>query len=254
MNMSYNLKNTAAALLIFLLLITAGCGTSGDNLNAERRQAAEPIGLDWQEVQDTPGPEAWAGLPIDAEIISEQQMEAFGGIGLTFFTLPGDEDYVYAALASSGGHYNLGPAGTYNYRSPEDLTAAVPQLFAGPTLKITGGLGANLSLSSYYTIDESGIPSGVLQVSTGHTREADVDRDGIPEVVSAHGTPMTAYIYRWHNGHAEEAFLNDALQADSVMLRDDLIYEASDLGESKAREYMLIPEGLIPAQPEGGGR
>ncbi|MNE73298.1 hypothetical protein D3C80_1693000 [compost metagenome] len=86
-------------------------------------------------------------------------------------------------------------------------------------------------------------------MDTGHTREADVDRDGSIEVVSAHGTPMAAYVYRWHDGHAEEAYLNDALQADSVVLRDDLIYEAADLGESAAEEYRLTSEGLILQTP-----
>lgn len=240
------LYQITAVLLAPLILITAGCGASVGHPDARSLQTPEPIKLDWQEVQATLRPEAWAGLPAEAKVISEQHLEAFGGIQLTFFTKPGDEDYVYAALESSGGHYNLGPAGTYNYRSPGSIIADVPDLFNGAALKITGGLGANLSLSSYYTIDESGTPAGVLQVSTGHTREADVDGDGIPEVVSAHGTPMTAYVYRWHNGHAEEAFLNDVLQADSVMLRDDLVYEASNVGESEAREYRLTPEGVIP--------
>ncbi|MNI89160.1 hypothetical protein D3C73_1465300 [compost metagenome] len=89
----------------------------------------------------------------------------------------------------------------------------------------------------------------MLLVDNGHASEKDVDRDGSPEVVSAHGTPMTAYLYRWHNGHAEEASLNDALQADSVVFRDDFIYEASDFSASGVREYRLIPEGLIPVQP-----
>lgn len=212
-------------------------------------QAAGLVRLNWQEMKDIPKAEAWAGIPSDAVTISGQWLENFGGIQITFYTKPGDEDYVYADLGTSKGHYSLGPVGTYNYRKPEDITAEVSSLFTGLKLKITGGLGANLSLSSYYSIDDTGTPAGVLQVGTGHTREADVDRDGSPEAVSAHGTPMTAYIYRWHNGHAEEAYLNDVLLADSVVLREDLVYEASNRGESEVREYQLIPEGLIPAMP-----
>ncbi|WP_310830289.1 WD40/YVTN/BNR-like repeat-containing protein [Paenibacillus pedocola] len=212
-------------------------------------QASGLIRLNWQEMKDIPKAEAWAGIPSDAVTISGQWLENFGGVQITFYIKPGDEEHVYADLGTAKGHYSLGPVGTYNYRKPEDITAEVSSLFTGLKLKITGGLGANLSLSSYYTIDEAGTPAGVLRVDTGHTHEADVDRDGTPEAVSAHGTPMTAYIYRWHNGHAEEAGLNDALHADSVMLRDDLIYEASDMGESEGGEYQLIPEGLIPAMP-----
>ncbi|WP_341346431.1 hypothetical protein [Paenibacillus sp. FSL H3-0469] len=248
--MSLILKHIFTVLLAPLMLINAGCGSSADTLPAENTQVTEPVKLDWQEMQPTLKPEAWAGLPSDAEIISDQHLEAFGGIRLTFFTKPGDEDYVYAGLESSAGSYFLGPSGTYNYREPGDSTAAACVLFDGVALKITGGLGANLSLSSYYNIDALGIPAGVLQVSTGHTREVDVDRDGSTEVVAAHGTPMSAYVYRWHNGHAEEAYLNDALQADSVMLRDDLVYETADLGESQVMEYRLIPEELIPVDAE----
>lgn len=202
------------------------------------------IALDWQEVKQLPPAEAWTGIPADAMTVSVQRLKNLGGAAITFYTRPGDEDFVYADLRISSVHYRLGPAGTYNYRKPEDLGAAVVSLFNGKALKITGGLGANSTLSNYYTIDEAGVPTGMLRVDTGHTNEADVDRNGSAEVVSAHGTPMTAYVYRWHDGHAEEAYINDALQADSVVLRDDLIYEAADLGNPEVKEYQLTPEGL----------
>lgn len=207
------------------------------------------ITLDWQEAKLPPQAEESAGIPAGAETVSVQRLKGFGGTEITFYTLPGDEDYVYANLRTSGAHYSLGPAGTYNYRKAEDLNAAAVSTFNGIAIKITGGLGANSTLSSYYTMDKARIPAGILQVDTGHTHEADVDRDGNAEVVSAHGTPMAAYVYRWHDGHAEEAYLNDALQADSVVLRDDLIYEAADVGESEAEEYRLTSEGLILQTP-----
>lgn len=219
-------------------------------LPPDHTQLEAIITLDWQEAKLPPQPEAsLTGIPSDAETVSVQRLKDFGGTEITFYTLPGDEDYVYADLRTSGAHYSLGPAGTYNYRKAEDLNAAAVSAFNGIAIKITGGLGANSTLSSYYTIDKAGIPAGILQVDTGHTHEADVDRDGSAEVVSAHGTPMAAYVYRWHDGHAEEAFLNDALQADSVVLRDDLIYEAADVGDSAAEEYRLTSEGLILQTP-----
>ncbi|WP_157643525.1 hypothetical protein [Paenibacillus camerounensis] len=205
---------------------------------------------DWQVVKRLPQAEGWSGIPADAETVSVQRLEDFtAGIAITFYTLPGDEDYVYADLGTATAHYSLGSVGTYNYRKPEDLKAAGVSVFNSRILKITGGLGANLALSSYYMIDEAGVPAGILLVDTGHTREADIDRDGTAEVISAHGTPMTAYVYRWHDGYAEEAYLNDALQADSVVLREDLIFEASDLGESEVTEYRFTPEGLIRQHP-----
>lgn len=215
----------------------------------DRTQPEAMIALDWQKVKQSPLAEAWTGIPADAMTVSVQQLKDFGGAAITFYTRPGDEDFVYADLGISSVHYRLGSAGTYNYRKPEDLKAAVVSFFNGKALKITGGLGANATLSNYYTINEAGVPTGMLRVDTGHTNEADVDRNGSTEVVSAQGTPMTAYVYRWHDGHAEEAFINDALQADSVVLRDDLIYEAADFGNPEVKEYRLAPEGLIRQQP-----
>ncbi|AIQ49430.1 hypothetical protein R70723_28765 [Paenibacillus sp. FSL R7-0273] len=250
----------ALALLASLLLLTAGCGSSGSSNNAEDSHinssavSASAQGAvitpDWQEVKQLPQAEARPGMPADAVTVSVQRLKDFGGgITVTFYTLPGDEDYVYADLSTAAAHYSLGSIGTYNYRKPENLIAEAVSVFNSRMLKITGGLGANSALSRYYTIDEKGVPEGVLLVDTGHAREIDIDRDGAAEVLSAHGTPTAAYVYRLYEGHAEEAYINAALQADSVVLRDDLIFEASHLGHADVQEYRFTPEGLIRQHP-----
>ncbi|WP_150271403.1 hypothetical protein [Paenibacillus tepidiphilus] len=222
---------------------------SAGNTHPKSREMAsvEMIPLDWQPA-GIPSVSSVDGLPAGAAVISEVQVEGFEHVGVIFYTLAGDDDYIYADLTTQQGHYELGDIGTYNYRRPEDLHANAADLFGGRLLKVVGGLGANNTLSSYYRIGADGRPAGVLRVDTGHTAERDLDGDGNAEAVAAHGLPMTAYAYRWHDGRAEEACINDALQADSVMLRNDLVYEASDIGSTEIREYRMKPDGLIPVR------
>ncbi|WP_379147825.1 hypothetical protein [Paenibacillus sp. sgz500992] len=276
--MNLILKRITAVLLVPLLTLASGCLPSGKE-TAELRATAAPqstataaavpgggdgisspppevssdpengaglIPLDWQRVEEATVLETSKGLPAGSKVISQTRLDDFGGIQITVYTQAEDDDYVYADLDTSKGHFSLGSVGTYNYRKVEDIQVEVTNLFKDRVLKITGGLGANNSLSNYYNIDNKGTPAEMLRIDTGHTRELDVDGDGYREAVAAHGTPMTAYVYRYHSGYAEFIYLNDALQANSVVLRDDLVYEASDIGGEITREYRITLEGMIP--------
>lgn len=207
---------------------------------------AGSIKLDWKLVDTIPKVTKLNLRPLGATLITEKRLDDFGGVKVSVYTMASDEDYVYASISTSKGQYNLGAIGTYNYRQPEDIKVEVVRLFSEKVLKITGGLGANNSLSNYYLIDESGNPSGLLQIDTGHSKELDVDGDGSFEGVSAHGNPMSAYIYRWNVDHAEITYVNDALKADSVVLTDEGIYEASNIGDKQSKRFRLTQEGLIP--------
>lgn len=216
--------------------------TPGDTVKKE-----QVVPLNWNRVEERPFLAAAMGLPVGAQVVSENRLEAFGGIRVTVYTIDGDEDYVYADLHTAAGDFSLGSIGTYNNRNAGNTTAEETCLFTGSVLKITGGVGASSSLSNYYTIDADGKPAGLLQINTGHAREVDIDGDGYWEAAAAHGLPMTAYIYRWSNGYAEYSYLNEVLDADSVVLREDLVVEASTAGEMNTSEYRLTPDGLIPA-------
>ncbi|MEK5239810.1 hypothetical protein NST99_29555 [Paenibacillus sp. FSL L8-0470] len=275
--MNLILKKITAVLLVPLLTLPSGCMPSGKE-TADLHATAAPrstataadvsggvdgmatpppersfhpenraglIPLDWQRVEEAPVVKTSKGLPSGSKVILQTRLDDFGGIQVTVYTQAKDDDYVYADLDTSKGHFSLGFVGTYNYRKVEDIQVEVTNLFKDRVLKITGGLGANNSLSNYYGIDNKGTPAEMLRIDTGHTRELDVDADGYREAVAAHGTPMTAYVYRYHSGYAEFIYLNDALQANSVVLRDDLVYEASDVGGEKPREYRISPEGMI---------
>ncbi|MEK4262677.1 hypothetical protein [Paenibacillus odorifer] len=246
---------TLTALLLMNLL--AGCQhqvdpsplQSGDYYHTARPKptdtAANLIKLEWRLVDTMPIVSQLSAPPTGATLIAEKKLDDFGGVKVSVYTMASDEDYVYARTSTSKGQYSLGAIGTYNYRQPEDIKVEVVRLFSEKVLKITGGLGANNSLSNYYLIDESGNPSGLLQIDTGHSKELDVDQDGSFEGVAAHGSPMSAYIYRWNIDHAEVTYVNDALKADSVVLTDEGIYEASNIGDKQSRRFRLTVEGLI---------
>lgn len=208
--------------------------------------AANLIKLEWKLVDTMPKVTKLNISPLGATLITEKRLDDFGGVKVSVYTMASDEDYVYARISTSQGQYSLGAIGTYNYRQPEDIKVEVVGLFSEKVLKITGGLGANNSLSNYYLINERGNSAGLLQIDTGHSRELDVNQDGSIEGVSAHGNPMSAYIYRWNVDHAEITYVNDALKADSVVLTDEGIYEASNFGDKQSKRFRLTQEGLIP--------
>jgi hypothetical protein len=247
---------TLTALLLMNLL--AGCqhqvdpspAQSANDYHTSRPKptntAANLIKLEWNLVDTMPIVSQLSAPPTGATLITEKKLEDFGGVKVSVYTMASDEDYVYARTSTSKGQYSLGAIGTYNYRQPENIKVEVVRLFSEKVLKITGGLGANNSLSNYYLIDESGNPSGLLQIDTGHSKELDVDQDGSFEGVAAHGNPMSAYIYRWNVDHAEITFVNDALKVDSVVLTDEGIYEASNSGDKQSKKFRLTVEGLIP--------
>jgi len=226
---------TLTALLLMNLL--AGCqhqvdpspAQSANDYHISRPKptntAANLIKLEWKLVDTMPIVSQLSAPPTGATLITEKKLEDFGGVKVSVYTMASDEDYVYARTSTSKGQYSLGAIGTYNYRQPEDIKVEVVRLFSEKVLKITGGLGANNSLSN---------PSGLLQIDTGHSKELDVDQDGSFEGVAAHGNPMSAYIYRWNVDHAEITFVNDG------------IYEASNIGDKQSKKFRLTVEGLIP--------
>ncbi|WP_419885272.1 hypothetical protein [Paenibacillus sp. B-A-8] len=249
---------TLTALLLMNLL--AGCQHQADpaplqsanDYHTSRPKptdtAANLIKLEWKLVDTIPVVSQLSAPPTGATLITEKKLDDFGGLKVSVYTMASDEDYVYARVSTSQGQYSLGTIGTYNYRQPEDIKVEVVRIFSEKVLKITGGLGANNSLTNYYLIDESGNPSGLLQIDTGHSKELDVDGDGSIEGVAAHGNPMSAYIYRWNVDHAEVTFVNDALKADSVVLTDEGIYEALNIGDKQSKRFRLTLEGLIQEQ------
>lgn len=254
----FPLHKSVTLTALFLINMLAGCQhqvdpsplqTTNDYHTSRPKPtdtAANFIKLEWKLVDTIPIVSQLSAPPTGATLIAEKKLDDLGGVKVSVYTMAKDEDYVYARISTSKGQYSLGAIGTYNYRQPEEIKVEVVQLFSEKVLKITGGLGANNSLSNYYLIDGSGNPSGLLQIDTGHSKELDVDRDGSIEGVAAHGNPMSAYVYRWNVDHAEITFVNDALKADSVVLTDEGIYEASNIGDKQNKRFRLILEGLIP--------
>jgi hypothetical protein len=254
----FPLRKSVMLTALLLINLLAGCQQqvdpspiqSADNYHTSKPKPTDTadnlIKLEWKLVDTIPVVSQLSAPPSDATLITEKKLDDFGGVKVSVYTMASDEDYVYARMSTSKGQYSLGAIGTYNYRKPEDIKIEVVRLFSEKVLKITGGLGANNSLSNYYLIDESGNPSGLLQIDTGHSKELDVDQDGSIEGLAAHGNPMSAYIYRWNVDHAEITYINDALKTDSVVLTDEGIYEASNIGDKQSKRFRLTVEGLIP--------
>ncbi|WP_052087688.1 WD40/YVTN/BNR-like repeat-containing protein [Paenibacillus wynnii] len=207
--------------------------------------AAGLITLPWKPVEHTPIVKKSDLIPSGATIIENKKFENFDGFEVTLYTQKNDKKDVYAALSTVKSQYELGVVGSYDYRKPEDIEITPTRIFGKSALKITGVAGANHAISRYFSMDDTGVPKGLLTVNTGMASEQDLDRDGYPEGVAIHGTPMNVYLYRWNKDHAEVTYINEALKAYSVNLTEDKVFEVTYQGGKQTERYSLIPEGLI---------
>lgn len=159
----------------------------------------------------------------EGKIIKKQEVQ-FGEV--TIIAKPNDNENLYGVYQTKGILYDLGVVG--GQHSPLDdelLSIKELTLFNQSILRINGVFGANASVQNYYVIG-NGKVAPFLLVDTGHAVEVDLDGDGMIEIVSTHGTPSSAYIYKWSDGKFAVANVNDVLGATSVYLNDNKQFEA----------------------------
>ncbi len=90
------------------------------------------------------------------------------------------------------------------------------KLYNKQLVKINGSLGANYAPTNYYYIDNQ-VPKLLLH-SEGHTKEVDLNNDGVYEIVAltAFGVASSTDIYQYSNDTFVVVNLNKALDAITV--------------------------------------
>jgi len=223
------------------LLPVAGCGRE----DAARKDAA-PVPLAFRAIESTdigmprPRPGDWEATILEPPVA--------GGTAYAY-TVASDPGVVYGAVALEGQElaYGIGPFGDApRAPDPELLSIKEITLVGKPVVRFKGVYGANAPVTVYVEI-EDGSATELLRVATGHATEIDLDGDGAEEIVSEHGTPSSAHLYRWDGERYQVADLNEALGAESVRyVTETGRFEAGSVSAGKAREYRYAPEGLLP--------
>jgi len=78
---------------------------------------------------------------------------------------------------------------------------------------VTGAVGANAPIVNYVSLTS---PRTSIHIEA-HTIEADIDQDGINEIVATVGTAAETTIYRMKNDSLVSANLNEIMKANVVI-------------------------------------
>lgn len=125
-----------------------------------------------------------------------------------------DKENVYAALLSDSNRYEIGLIGYSSTQETNDFTITEVDALSKSLIKITGFCGANCPITDYVETDNS-VPA-LLRVDA-HTIEADVNNDGIKEIVATVGTAAQTSIYKLQGDKIVVANLNEIFNAPVVI-------------------------------------
>lgn len=176
---------------------------------------------------------------IRAEEIGDIMQEYEFAWGKVFiFTGSKDENNVYGGYLADGQYYVLGQIGERN-----DVMLETVQLWGRELVKLLGVYGANAPVTNYFKISEGKLEP-FLKVDTGNVTELDLDEDGVSEIVSQHGTFSMTLIYRWEAGQWEVANLNEALNADAVMLDPERKLFYAHFRDGSKKRFAFTPTGM----------
>ncbi len=121
-----------------------------------------------------------------------------------------DKKLIYAALRTKEGNYEIGQIG---YEGASDYSINTIEVLGQSYIKVTGSIGANFPISDYVSLTTS--PPTLLHLEL-NTIEADVDQDGIKEIVATIGTAAETTIYKMDNNLLLSANLNEIMNANVV--------------------------------------
>ncbi|MCS7463416.1 hypothetical protein N0M98_25245 [Paenibacillus doosanensis] len=183
------------------------------------------------------------GLGQDDRIVKEVSLitgTSSGKIKVILYERTDDSIYVHAALVKDDTAYDLGAVAAL---SDEQVQIQDSFLFRKEVIKIQGAVGAAASMTRYIDI-EDGVPKPLLLIDEGHASEYDVDHDGQEEVIASSGTIPSLSVYRLKDGRIERCQLNEALQADAVVMTEEGAV-AAYFGQERVKLYWLKVEGLL---------
>lgn len=164
------------------------------------------------------------------------------------FMEKGDTENLHSGVIINNKIYGFGKVSMMGEKNSTDLYDVKElELYGKKVAKITGTLGANYAPTNYYYVENQ--PPQILLHSEGHTKEIDLDNDGIEEIISSTplGVASSTDIYKYDNGSFTFANLNEALNAITVYPTDMdwKVFEAyfKDL-PNQPKNYEYTQEGL----------
>lgn len=116
----------------------------------------------------------------------------------------------FAALQTNTATYELGHIG---YGGTSEYEIDVIETLGQAFIKVIGSIGANAPVSNYVSLAEA---EPFLLHIEAHTIEADVDEDGMKEIVATVGTEAQTTIYKMVENSLVSVNLNELMNAKVV--------------------------------------
>lgn len=132
------------------------------------------------------------------------------GAEIEIYHVRTDENLLAASLTIDSTNYGIGEIG---YGNMEDFIIEIVDVLGENYTKIVGANGANSPVVDYVLLNPQ---SPLVLRLDAHTIEADVNGDGIKEIVSSVGTAAETTIYQLHDKQIVASNLNELMKAQVV--------------------------------------
>lgn len=205
--------NKIALILAFLYVLT-GCASSNEV------QPAENPGSQQNAEAANASSFAVAYEPVDALELKQAEPSLVGELveikkldnaEIAVYRRADDENRLAATLQVGSTRYDLGEIG---YGPMKEFPVETVEVLGVTYLKLVGANGANSPITDYILPNSSG-PS-LLRIDA-HTVEADVDEDGVKEIVASVGTAAETTLYKLQDQRIAASNLNELLKAQVVL-------------------------------------
>ncbi|WP_342551563.1 hypothetical protein [Paenibacillus sp. FSL R7-0652] len=150
-------------------------------------------------------------------------------------------DKIYAALQLKEGTYDIGQIGYEEGNN--DYSTATVDVLGESYLKVVGSIGANAPISNYVLMKSS--PPKVLHIEA-HTVDADVDQDGIKEIVATVGTAAETSIYKMEKDTLVSVNLNEVMNADVVTYDQESNTFKAEVTKGEMSQWKIEDTLLVP--------
>jgi|GEM_PF-1544109 len=216
----------ALFLLLASLCLLTGCGQMGHNQEASAQPEQRPAASTSQSETGAP-PLSSVELiyspaslqkpmeaipPIDDEkILIEEKID---NVRVIIYGKEEDPDNYYLSVESGSQLYDAAVIG-FTALKADDFTINSAEAFSVTYIKVTGAVGANAPVTVYMAVHQADSPVSIT--IDAHTEEADIDEDGIKEIIGTVGTAAAATIYKLTGSGYGLVNLNELLNAQVVL-------------------------------------
>ncbi|MGC5774581.1 hypothetical protein [Paenibacillus pabuli] len=150
-----------------------------------------------------------------------------------------DVEIIYAALQSKDGTYDLGQIG---YEGASDYSTSTVDVLGQSYVKVTGSVGANAPISNYVSLST---PHPTVLHIEAHTVEADVDQDGVKEIVATVGTAAETSIYKMDKDTLLSVNLNEVMNAAIVMYDKESNTFKAEVTKDEMSQWKIEDDQLL---------